>query len=717
MAVEVREADLRCTDTEAVEVMGAAGARVRTADVAALNRRLGGWMGGVALAARAAREAPDPALAAAAVSDGAASMQEYLLQQALDSRPHREREFLLLASVVDVLVPGLAQRVAGPDAEDLAAQLAASHLFLEPLPRPGSGWRMQPMLRDLLRAHLALEDPTTWERANRRAAGWYRDRGRTETATDHLVQASAWTEAADLLVESGQAVLIVTGEADDSVVAATSRLPSDLPGSGAHLVRAALALARDAEAEAAAELSLVGTAGRATSSVFAATAAALRAWSAARLADLAEAEAAVTEGTTVVRRLSAPDGSGLAALRGLTGLAEGYLHLRCGRWENARLVLVDVADEAPENAVRVRTMALGLTALASALSGRLTDAGIAAARAVSLLEEAGIPANRRCPAPYLALSYVALERGDLLAARRHRDQAQEAPHAATGPVEHAAHALIRAGVLPVDAAPHDLSRLQEAASQVTTSPPLADLLRLDAAWSALPEEPRRATAELGSLHDAERPPALVARAAALRRSDPTTAASLIRQAEQSPHDLRTEVQRLLTDADLQLAEGPSACGRSHLDAALGLAAPERLRRPFLHVSEQARRLLRTDTTLRVRHPWLVTTHPKDPAGPIAGGGVPAQRAGPTGGLAAPTSSGRRQGTAGLVEPLTAKEMEVLAHLNHLLDTEEIAEAMVVSVNTVRTHVRHVLRKLGVDRRNAAVRRAWELGLLQGPDTR
>jgi LuxR family maltose regulon positive regulatory protein len=81
------------------------------------------------------------------------------------------------------------------------------------------------------------------------------------------------------------------------------------------------------------------------------------------------------------------------------------------------------------------------------------------------------------------------------------------------------------------------------------------------------------------------------------------------------------------------------------------------------------------------------------------------------------SAARAGDAVGLVEPLTAKEMEVLAHLNRLLDTEEIAEVMVVSVNTVRTHVRHVLRKLGVDRRNAAVRRAWELGMLPGPDAR
>ena len=67
--------------------------------------------------------------------------------------------------------------------------------------------------------------------------------------------------------------------------------------------------------------------------------------------------------------------------------------------------------------------------------------------------------------------------------------------------------------------------------------------------------------------------------------------------------------------------------------------------------------------------------------------------------------------AELVEALTPKESEVLGHLAELLTTEEIATAMFVSVNTVRTHVRSILRKLGVSRRNAAVRRARELNLL------
>ncbi len=65
----------------------------------------------------------------------------------------------------------------------------------------------------------------------------------------------------------------------------------------------------------------------------------------------------------------------------------------------------------------------------------------------------------------------------------------------------------------------------------------------------------------------------------------------------------------------------------------------------------------------------------------------------------------------LVSPLTGKEREVLGLLADLLTTDEIAATLFVSVNTVRSHVRSILRKLGVTRRNQAVRRAWELGLL------
>jgi LuxR family maltose regulon positive regulatory protein len=67
--------------------------------------------------------------------------------------------------------------------------------------------------------------------------------------------------------------------------------------------------------------------------------------------------------------------------------------------------------------------------------------------------------------------------------------------------------------------------------------------------------------------------------------------------------------------------------------------------------------------------------------------------------------------APVLEPLTAKETEVLRYLAALLSTEEIARTMFVSVNTVKTHIRGVLRKLAASRRNEAIRRARELGLV------
>ena len=56
-------------------------------------------------------------------------------------------------------------------------------------------------------------------------------------------------------------------------------------------------------------------------------------------------------------------------------------------------------------------------------------------------------------------------------------------------------------------------------------------------------------------------------------------------------------------------------------------------------------------------------------------------------------------------------MEVLEKLAAYFSTEEIAQSMFISVNTVRTHVRSILRKLSANRRNEAVRRARQLQMI------
>ena len=63
------------------------------------------------------------------------------------------------------------------------------------------------------------------------------------------------------------------------------------------------------------------------------------------------------------------------------------------------------------------------------------------------------------------------------------------------------------------------------------------------------------------------------------------------------------------------------------------------------------------------------------------------------------------------EPLTERELEVLTRVSGMLNTAEVAGEMYISVNTVKTHLRNIYRKLAAGHRNEAVRRARELQLI------
>jgi LuxR family maltose regulon positive regulatory protein len=65
----------------------------------------------------------------------------------------------------------------------------------------------------------------------------------------------------------------------------------------------------------------------------------------------------------------------------------------------------------------------------------------------------------------------------------------------------------------------------------------------------------------------------------------------------------------------------------------------------------------------------------------------------------------------LVEPLTARELEVLQLLAEGLPNREIARRLFVSLSTTKTHTRNVYGKLGVRSRGEAVDRARTLGIL------
>jgi LuxR family maltose regulon positive regulatory protein len=70
----------------------------------------------------------------------------------------------------------------------------------------------------------------------------------------------------------------------------------------------------------------------------------------------------------------------------------------------------------------------------------------------------------------------------------------------------------------------------------------------------------------------------------------------------------------------------------------------------------------------------------------------------------------------LADGLTERELAILRYLPTIMSNREIARQLYVSVNTVKTHLKQIYRKLGVASRRDAIDRARELHLL-GPSTR
>jgi LuxR family maltose regulon positive regulatory protein len=334
----------------------------------------------------------------------------------------------------------------------------------------------------------------------------------------------------------------------------------------------------------------------------------------------------------------------------------------------ARTAGLDVARSYP----RFRADCLGYLAIAETLEGHPSSARRTANEAVEIT--ADTEGAQCAPAVLVALAVAALEQYEIEAARAYADAATACGQLREDPVSRGLSAEVLAGLERADGdLAGALSRLDEAATELRpTDPWLTDHLRVVAAeLSVASGRAELALDALDAVVERDEPAvAVVAAAAFAEQGQEEAVGSLLATVRDGEPGLRARVSELLLEGAL--------------DRSLRLAEPEGLRRPFREAGPAVQRALAADARLLLENRWL---HPSDEVPPVE--------------------------SAGIVEPLTPRELEVLGHLQELLTTEEIAEKMFVSVNTVRTHVRSILRKLGVSRRNAAVRKARELGMVGG----
>ena len=128
--VDLREDDLRLTDDEALAAAATFERRIPPDTVVALNRHVEGWPIGLHLALVSASEGVDPGASARALVRSDRLLADYIVVEVLDALPPRHREVALILSVVTWFDADLCQRLAGPDANDIVADLERRRLVI-----------------------------------------------------------------------------------------------------------------------------------------------------------------------------------------------------------------------------------------------------------------------------------------------------------------------------------------------------------------------------------------------------------------------------------------------------------------------------------------------------------------------------------------------------------------------------------------------------------
>ena len=709
---EIRLDDLAFTPAEATELLAAHDVTMPGSSLATLVERTRGWPASLRIVALSLQHTPRSQMerVAAGLAGDRGPLADYFASEVLRSQPPELQLFLLRTSVADHLPPGLAEELTGrPDAARMLEAQARADALIDGCAEHADCYRYHPLYAEMLRALLARESPGDVAPLHRAAARWLLDAGRPAEAVRQFSAAGDRTEVAALVVGRLGVGELLAGTDGGELSALLAEAPDETGTAELAVLRAVLAARRHdqdgcrrALTRAAELLPEIAPGDLPAVTLTGSLAAAVS----ARLAgDSAEVLRSVAAAEEAVEALLCAGRSVPAEVRWAIGYEQGVGLLWDGRLEPAAAALAAAAQLAHRAGLEAaRMQALGQLALAETLAGRLTRAAAAGAAAEAIGDALALPGDRRSAAAAAALAWVRSEECDASGARTQCDRTAARATLAGDAVAGTVLTLVRARLLrarggPVAGfGPEDPTGPAPAAVRIP-----AWLEFRVAAEAAAYEVTRGRVGEARELLAAAGQSDLPCMALAVASTElgegrlEAARSSLAPVLEMTglPLDVRTSAW--LLRASLELESGEPVAARASLEKALRIAEPERLRRPVLDATPQLRGYLRRHRELAVAHSWLLGAGPR--TGPAPG----AARTRPAGGtaVAAPV----------VLLPLTEKEQEVLGHLSALLSTEEIAHAMFVSVNTVKTHVRAILRKLEVSGRNEAIRRARDLQLI------
>ena len=531
---------------------------------------------------------------------------------------------------------------------------------------------------------------------------WLAAHGRLVEAVGHAVKARDWGTASTIVVEDYAIGRLVLGGRAQGLGALLQHLPDDLEEVEPALVTAALALADGSVDRCAHHMSRAhelidrhrtdqSHAAAVGDRVLGVLLAAARDDQAQVLDLMSSAEAALA-GAPPEQLTRRPE------LRLLMLAAKGLAQSRLGEVDAATVTLTEATAVDSTGCEYTRIDCLQHLALLEAHRGRLGHAERLATEAIDLAERYGSEAQRRPLGAHLALAWVAIERYDVDTAGRHLRAADPKRVPSAEGLVGVAFALVKSRRLQARGELRGALNLLDETTAPTGRPAPEWLVRevvlSRAKLLIVMGQPQEALAAVRRFPEPCPPDVVVVLAAsltALSRPEPAREAILpIIGAAGLDRPVAVDAWLVMATIAAQLGEVDNA--REALRHALRYAAPEAQRRAVQQVWAQLRRLLRDDDGLIEQYRALQGNT----------GAAPATHHG----VQVPD-----QGRFLITETLSRRELEVLEGMASMMPTEEIAATLYVSVNTVKTHVRSILRKLCASRRNEAVRRARSLGLI------
>ena len=718
--IELRAADLRFTFEETAVLFN----QVMDLDLApgllgTLDERTEGWVAGLQLAALSLRGREDPA---AFVDDFAGSHRfvlDYLVEEVLDRQPDRVREFLLATSVLRELSGSLCEAVTGmADAQEILESLDRDNVFVIPLDDARCWYRYHHLFADALRARLLARQPDRLRGLHTTAGRWLAERGMFPDAVTHAIAGEDHELTADLVelalagLRRGRqdaTILAWLAAVPDEVVRrrpllATATAWSRLAAGDFEGVEAWLDVAQDGLAAGSAPPGVSTPAPQEVVEAHAQEMRALSAMIAVYRASVAQARGDVAGTIAHAQRaydLAGPEdhfsrGAG-AGFLGLAAWADGDLQTAVETFTDAVVSLRAaglVADALGS------TVVLGSMCLAR---GRPLEARWIFDEALATAERRGGPALPTVGDVHVGLADVLRELGDLDGAARHLDVARELVDLASLPENRHRWYTTTAGVLRARGDLHGAVAMLDEAEPLFRPGFFPEVRPIAAARA-------RALLAQGNVIEAR----AWARQHAVEPGDGQTYLEEYDQltlarvliAERTPADAIALVDPIVESArasgrDGSLIEAHMVRALAHhaagdprvaaeeLSIALTIGVPAGYRRLFLDEGPAMGELL---TSLVRGAPADVRRYAEQV-------------------LASAMAQTTRLLDQHPDEALSERELDVLRLLATDLTGPEIAGQLYVSLNTLRTHTKHIFTKLGVNTRRAAVSRAANLGLL------